>query len=231
MELKQLWAVIVRRWWIIALPALVALVLAIPSFKQLVSSNGGYSVAIRFTAGQVPTADAAKTFQDQSYITWLGSEYAVNNLASWMKTQSFAQEIADKLNTTDKTFDVNALQNAIQSDSARSIMTFYVMNWPNADELKQIATAAVDVLQNKNQVYFPQLGLQRAQVIPLDTVNVTPVSTALATRLQPLFRIAIGLVAGIALAFLAEYLDPTVRTRSDIAALNLPIIAEIPHHS
>ncbi len=230
MELKQLWAVIVRRWWLIALPALVALVLAIPSFRQILSSSSGYSVAIRFTAGQVPSADAAKTFQDQSYITWLGSEYAVNNLASWMKTQSFAQEIADKLDTSDKTYDVNALQGAIQSDSARSIMTLYISNWPNADELKQIAAAAIDVLQNKNQMYFPQLGLQRAQVIPLDTVNVTPVATPLATRLQPLFRIAIGLVVGIALAFLAEYLDPTIRSRSDIAALNLPIIAEIPRH-
>lgn len=231
MELKQLWAVIVRRWWLILLPALVTLVLALPSLRQLVSSSSGYSVAIRFTAGQVPNADAAKTFEDQSYITWLGSEYAVNNLASWMKTQSFAREIADKLNTQDKTYDVGALQGAIQSDSARSIMTLYINTWPNADELKHIADAAIDVLQNKNQVYFPQLGLQRAQVTPLDTVNVTPVATALATRLQPLFRIIIGLVAGLALAFLVEYLDPTIRSRQEVEALKLPIIAEIPRHS
>ena len=34
-----------------------------------------------------------------------------------------------------------------------------------------------------------------------------------ATRLEPLFRILIGFIAGIALAFLVEYLDPTLRTR------------------
>jgi capsular polysaccharide biosynthesis protein len=147
-----------------------------------------------------------------------------------MRTESFAREIADKLNTPDKTYDAGALQGAIQSDSARSIMTLYINNWPNADEVKQIAAAAIDVLQDKNQVYFPQLGLQRAQVTPLDTVNVTPVATALATRLQPLFRIIIGLIAGLALAFLVEYLDPTIRSRQEVEALKLPIIAEIPRH-
>src|SRR6476469_3089657 len=89
MEIKQLWAVIVRRWWLILLPVLVALVIALPSFSQMISPPSGFTTTIRFTASQVP-GSSATNFQDQSYIPWLASEYAVNNLASWMKTESFA---------------------------------------------------------------------------------------------------------------------------------------------
>ncbi len=56
-----------------------------------------------------------------------------------------------------------------------------------------------------------------------------PVSASVTTRFSPLLRIGVGLLVGLTLAFLAEYLDPTVRGRQEIDALNLPIIAEIPH--
>ncbi len=38
------------------------------------------------------------------------------------------------------------------------------------------------------------------------------------------------LPTGVALAFLTEYLDPTLRSRSEVEALGLPVIAEIPRH-
>src|SRR5476651_2363672 len=227
MELKQFWAVIVRRWWLVALPALVALIITLPSLKQVISAASSYSVTIHLTASQVPTADSAKTFQDQSYIPWLASEYAVNNIASWMRTESFAHEIANELNTSAKTYEVNALRGAIASDSARSIMTL-VVAWPDADEIKLIAQAGVDVLVNKSGDYFPQLKAQPVQITPQDAIIVTPVSAPLTTRLNPLIRILVGLIIGLALAFLAEYLDPTIRTRREVEALALPILAEIP---
>ena len=37
-----------------------------------------------------------------------------------------------------------------------------------------------------------------------------------------------GLVAGLGLALLAHYLDPTVRDRAELERLRLPVIAEIP---
>src|SRR5262245_24774163 len=126
MELKQLWAVIRRRWWLVLLPAVVALIVALPSLRTVISPPVTYTVTIRFTASQTPNADNAHTFQDQSYIPWLASEYAVNNLATWMNTsESFAHEIADKLQTAGKTIEIGAIRGAMRADSARSIMTLY----------------------------------------------------------------------------------------------------------
>ncbi len=229
MELKQYWAVIRRRWWLIVLPALVALVLVIPSLKSALSPSSAFTVGIHFTASQPPSADTtAHTFEDQSYIPWLASEYAVNNLATWITTDSFAREVADRLQSQGKTIDAGAIHSALRSDSARSIMTLYITSWPDPDEIKWIAQAAIDVLQQKNQAYFPQLGAQRAEIIPQDDIIVAPVPTSLTTRLSPLLRVLVGLAAGLALAFLVDYLDPAIRSRAEIEALDLPVLAEIP---
>jgi capsular polysaccharide biosynthesis protein len=37
-----------------------------------------------------------------------------------------------------------------------------------------------------------------------------------------------AVVVGVLLAFLAEYLDPTVRARSQLEAMMLPVVGEIP---
>jgi capsular polysaccharide biosynthesis protein len=229
MELKQLFAVVARRWWLIALPAVVALILTIPAIGTMLRPPVNYSVGVRLTASQPPTGDSAKTFEEQSYISWLGSEYAIVNLATWMRTDSFAREISALLAPTlGKQLDPEALRAAITSDSARSIMTFYVTSWPDAAETKLIADAAVQVMQTKNAAYFAQLGASPAQVVPLDNAIVVPVPIPLAVRFGPLLRIVVGLAAGVALAFLAEYLDNAIRSRSEIEALGLNVIGEIP---
>jgi capsular polysaccharide biosynthesis protein len=186
-----------------------------------------YSVGIRFTASQSPTSDNAKTFQDLSYIPWLASEYAVNNLASWMRTDTFAREIAASLATQGRQIEPDSIRAAIVSDSARSIMTLFI-RWPDAEALRHIAQAAVDVLRTKNATYFAQFGAQPAQVIALDGIIVTPEATPLATRLSPLIRIVLGLAAGLALAFMADYFDRSIRDRTEVEALGLTVIAEIP---
>jgi capsular polysaccharide biosynthesis protein len=227
MELKQLWAVITRRWWLILIPAIVALLLAIPSLLAMVRPPVTYTVTLRFTASQVPQPDKTQSFQDQSYIPWLASEYIVNNLAVWMRTESFAHAISNRLQEQGTPVDVGAVQGAIQTDSARSIMTLEV-KYPDPDMVRQIALSAIEVLREQNQVYFPQLGSQRAEVGTLDAVNVVQVAPPLTTRLGGLFRVLIGLIIGLALAFLAEYLDPAIRDRRDLELLGLPVLGEIP---
>jgi capsular polysaccharide biosynthesis protein len=228
MELKQVWSVVRRRSWLVLLPAVVTLILTLPSLRAVISPPTAYSVVIQFTASQIP-ASSGQSFQDQSYIPWLMSEYAVNNLATWMKSESFARETASLLQSQGKTIDAEAIRGMIQSDSARSIMRLY-LTWPDPDEVKQIAQAAIDVLRTKSQDYFPQLSAARVVIVPLDAITVSQQSTPITTRFAPLFRILIGLVVGLALAFLVEYLDPTIWHRREVEALGLPILAEIPRH-
>lgn len=221
-----IWRVVMRRWWLIALPTLVALLVTIPSLKSIISPLISYSAAIRFTASPKPSGNG--TFQDQSYAPWLASEYAVTNLAAWVKTDSFASEVSAQLASQGKTFSAGQIQAAITaSDSVRSVMTLYLAG-VDADELKAIGQACITVLADKTADYWPQTDGQKLYVVPLDSVNVVPAVPPLTTRLSPVVRIGIGLAFGLILAFLVEYLDRGLHNRTEIEALGLPVIAEIP---
>lgn len=217
-----------RRWWLVVLPTLVALVLTLPALRASLSPPVSYLATIRFTAS--PKPGSGGTFQDQSYTPWLASEYAVNNLATWMRTDSFAREVSTALDTLGKKVEVERVRGLIaNSDSARSLMTLYLRG-PDADELKTVGQAAINVLADKTDAYFPQVSAQKTLVVPLDQVLPVLEATPITARFAPLVRVGIGLALGLVLAFLAEYLDRSVRSRSDLETLGLPVIAEIPRH-
>ncbi|PJF36246.1 MAG: hypothetical protein CUN49_06385 [Candidatus Thermofonsia Clade 1 bacterium] len=227
MELKRLFAVLSRRWWLIGLPTLIALALSLPSMAQVVRPQPLYRVTVRFTAAQPPQPGSAETFEERSYIAWLGSEYAVINLAAWLRTESFAREVTALLKAAGREVGVESVRAMIASDSVRSILTLY-LTASDPELLRATAEAAIQALTERSNAYFPQLRGQPAQVVPLDSVEVTPLPVPITERLAPLLRVLVGFVGGLGLAALAEYLDPSVRTRQEIEALGLAILAEIP---
>ena len=225
MELMLIWRVVVRRWWLIVLPTVMAFLVTIPSLKSIISPPVTYSATIRFTASSKPSGSG--TFQDQSYTPWLASEYVVTGLAAWVKTDSFASEVSTEMASQGKTLTAGQVQGAINSDSARSVMTLYLTG-PDSDTLQAIGQACVTVLANKTGDYWPQTDGQKLYVVPLDSISVVPAVPPLATRLSPLVKIGIGLALGLILAFLAEYLDRSLHTRAEVEALGLPVVAQIP---
>jgi capsular polysaccharide biosynthesis protein len=50
----------------------------------------------------------------------------------------------------------------------------------------------------------------------------------LTNRFAPLIRVGLGLLAGLGLAFLAHYLDPTLRRRDEVETLGLSVLASLP---
>ena len=230
MEIRAIWQVVSRRWWLILLPTVVALLVSLPALKSIISPPVSYSATVRFTASAKPNGTG--NFQDQSYTPWLASEYAVTNLASWVQTQSFAREVVDQMGqSSNPALTIEQVQSVIRADSARSVMTLYLGSWPNADQLKTIGQACVSVLQNKAAIYLPQTDAQPFLVVPLDDVVVSAAVPSLNTRLAPLARVGIGLVLGLVLAFLIEYFDRSLRSRTEVEALGLAVIAEIPQNN
>jgi capsular polysaccharide biosynthesis protein len=230
MEFIALLNVIRRRWWLILIPTVIAAALALPALPEMLRPRITYSSVIRFTASH-PVPEGS-TFEEQAYLSWLSSEYAVTNLATWIRTGSFIAEMADVLaqgGAKDRLADPAALAGSVTADSARSILTMYI-SWDNPDETVRIAEAAAEVLQSRDERYFPLVGDENLQFAQLDPITVAPVPPQLAARIAPLFRILIGLVAGIGLAFLVDYLDPAIRERREIESLGYRVVGEIPRH-
>lgn len=229
MELIALWHLFKRRWWLVALPALVALIVTLPTLKNVISPPVSYLVQMRLTAAAPPDTEiegVTTPYEDTSYVPWLASEYVVVNLPPWIGSDSFADEVSAVLNERGAGID-DDLKGAFIADGFRSILTLYVV-WDDPDEVRQIAEAAITVLQTRNQTAWPQAAAEPMQVVPFDEVEVSELAPPITTRIAPLIRILVGLAAGVGLAILAEYLDNSLRSRADVEALGLPVLAEIP---
>ncbi|MBZ0292271.1 MAG: hypothetical protein K8L99_06855 [Anaerolineae bacterium] len=225
MELRTVLRILLRRWWLIAIPLLIVAAFVVPDLlsQEAVSSN--YVTTIHYSAAQQPEAMPPRDgdFQD----IWLASEYTVNAMTSWALTESFRAEIVQQ--AAAQNVDVNAALLGIAADNQRSVgqLTF---SYPDAEALSAIVNAAIEVLKTQNLAYFPQMGNAPADVTILDTPVIVPAPPPLANRFAPFIRLGLGLIAGIGLALLAHYLDPFVRSKEDIETLGLPVIVTLPRH-
>jgi capsular polysaccharide biosynthesis protein len=104
------------------------------------------------------------------------------------------------------------------------------VTWGNEAELEEdISQAIVTVMQEDSSKYLTQLGTSSAlvQVIdpPSSAVKNPP---SLTQQLNLPVRLLLALAAGLALTFLLDYLDDSVRGRSELEAMNIPVLAEVP---
>jgi hypothetical protein len=224
MELILVFRVLLRRWWLVVIPLVVAAAIIIPDYLgNRDSAAGGFTTTIHYSAAQVLGAIPGRDgdFQD----VWLASELAVNALTDWVRTSSFL--ILMDQAARERGASVNPSAIGIAADNRRSVGQL-IISYPDAETLAILAEAAIGVLENQSQNYFPQLGGQPAQITVLDVPTVAPAPPPLTNQLAPFIRLAMALLAGVGLAFLAEYLDPTVRSREQVEALGLPVIATLP---
>jgi len=224
MELILILKVLRRRWWLILIPTVIVAVFTVPDvIANEPQSAGGFSTVIRYTAAQQEDALAQREgdFQD----VWLASELTVNAFTDWVRTNRFAQAVAEVAAEDGLQIDPNAI--AIAADNERSIGQVFI-NWGNDGELTILAEAVTEVMRTQNADAFPQVGEQPAQVVILDDPQIAPVPAALPSRLRPLIQLALGVLAGLGLAFLVEYLDPTLYEQNDLERMGLPVIVSVP---
>ena len=230
MELYAVWRFVQRRWWLIVLPALVVLLLSLPALRDALAPDGSYGVDLRLTVAappQPPTEQTTTPYEDTAYVPWLASEYVVVNMPAWISSDSFAQQVSEVLREQEVSIAADQLVGAFAAEGLRSILTLHV-RWPEPSEIVAITEAAITVLQERNHLYFPQFGGEPVSVVALDGIRVQSLAPPIAQRLDPFLRMAVGLAAGVALAALAEYLDRTVRTQTDVEALGLAVLGKIP---
>ncbi len=228
MELLSLFEIVKRRWWLVLIPVIVAGVLSISALRTMIAPPVSYALVMRFTASAKPANGG--NFQDTNYTPWLASEYAVNGIKDWIRTESFAKELSAALAKRGKPIAQDALRSVITSDNNRSVFQFIVQSWPNADELREIGLAAVDALVNHAETYWPQFGPDQTKtvIVPLDAPEPAAAAVPITQRIAPLIRLGIGLALGLLLAFVAEYFDRTLRNRDEVEALGLNVVAQVP---
>lgn len=224
MEIIQIIRVLLRRWYLVIIPVAIVSVFTVP---ELISppptQSSGFSTVIRYSASQVLEAIPERDGDYQD--VWLASELTVNAFTGWILSSSFAVEVSENL--AERGIDIPANVLSFAADNERSVGQIFI-NWSNPEELVTIAESALDVLANQSDEYFPQLGQTPAQVTILDEIRVSPQPTPIISRFGSLVKLAVALLGGVILAFIAEYFDPFIYRRDQMERRRIKVLASIP---
>ena len=221
MTLRRYWHIVLRRLWVVLavlLAALLSFVLRGPEPPPY------YTAAMRFVVGVKPEARSDAYFGYDRYYTWLTAEYLLDDLSEVTKSRAFAADVASIAGLA---VPVGAIQGATASGKLHRILTINV-TWPNEQELERIADAIVRVLGDRGSTYFAQLGTEDAVISLIDPPAISVLGRSLRDRLDLPIRALLALAIGVAVTFLLDYLDDSLRDRADVDALGLPLLVAIP---
>lgn len=207
-----------------AIPTLIVLVVGLVTYN---SPGSFYSVGVRFIVGQEPT-DAAATEDEERYYNWLTSEYIVNGLTDWIRGERFAAAVSAQLVREGLDIPAGEIRGSLAADNTRSMMTVILNSGRDQATVEQMINAVITVLTTQNAEALPQLGDEPATLVQLDTPIVNQIAPGIRSQLDLPLRVALALGAGIGLAFLVEYLDPTIRGRDELERSGWVVLGEIP---
>jgi capsular polysaccharide biosynthesis protein len=226
MELKQYWQIIWKRAWI---PALLLVVVAVASLLTGQTPPPTYSTTMRFTVGVKPQ-ELPDQYTYDSYYAWLSSEYLADDLTAVVSSQAFAADVNRRLAEMGSAVQIppGSISGVTIAEKQHRILRLN-LSWGSAAELADIAEAIVRVMEEDSPKYLTQLGTPGALINVIDEPAPPAANPAsLTQRLNLPVRLLLALAAGLALTFLLDYLDDTVRGRSELEALDIPVLAEVP---
>lgn len=226
MELRQYWHIVWKRVWII-----VVLLLVVLSGSLALRPKPAplYQATMRFLVGVAPELCTGDYYTYDRYYTWLSSEYLADDLSEVVKYSAFADDVSAYLaqGETPITVSPGAIQGSTVAEKQHRILTLRI-TWANAEELTAIANAAAEVLPRNGPGYFAPIGVDQARFTLIDRPVVVPVGKSLRERLDLPIRLFLALLAGVALTFLLDYLDDTVRDGAELEEMGITVLGEIP---
>ena len=226
MELRSYWRIIRRRWWLAVGLALLVGVLTLVMQRPWQAHPATYSATMRFNVGIQPERIPGVYTYDR-YYTMLTSEYLVDDLGEIVRSQVFSSAVSARLADQGITVPAGAIGASTQPGKLHRILTVNV-GWGDAAQLQAIADAIVATLTERGADFFGQFSAEEADIRLIDPPTINVVGRPAREQLDLPLRVLLALAAGIALAFLLDYLDDAVRDREELAGLGLAVLGEIP---
>ena len=222
MELREYWQVIRRRWKVGVVPAFIILLLGLITYRP---PKPIYRTEFQFIVGQ-NLLPSAQVDEESRYYHWVTSEYVVNTIADWSNGSEFAEQVQQLLPAS---YDLTLedVRTTIKVEIIRSRLT-YVIEHDDPDELQTIINAVIKTATEQHSLSAPQLAQGTARFRLIDDATIEIVSPGILAQLNLLFRFIVPFGILLATIFLAEYLDPIIRSNQDMQLLKIPILGEIP---
>ena len=230
MELRDYWRMIKRRWWIPVVLTLLVGGLSALQLRPWQIRPETYSASMRMLVGVLPATDeVTAAAYDPRYYAWLTSEYLVDDFTEVVRSELFAENVSARLADQSIVVPPGVIQGSAATGKLHRIITLN-FGWGERTQLEAIAAAAAAELSENAGAYFQALGTDGAGVTLIDGPNIGVVGPSLRSRLDLPLRMLIAFLIGLGLIFLLDYMDTSIRTRDDVAELDLAILGEIPKH-
>jgi capsular polysaccharide biosynthesis protein len=226
MELIAYWRIIRRRWWLPVALALLTAVLTLVMQRPWQPRPAVYSASMRFNVGVQPERIPGVYTYDR-YYTMLTSEYLVDDLGEIVRSGVFASAVSKRLAGQGIAVPASAIGASTQPGKLHRILTVSV-TWGDEAQLRAIAEAVAATLTERSADFFGQFSAAEADIRLIDPPAIGRVGRPAREQLDLPLRVLLALAAGLALAFLLDYLDDSVRDRVDLERLGLPVLGEIP---
>lgn len=158
------------------------------------------------------------------YYPYVASEYLNDDIGKVIESGAFlAQLTARAVQEVGR-----SPSGSLETKKAHRIITIDAIS-STADDALLLAKVAAEMLTAPGAPYFENISAQNPQVTVVDPPVITGSTSASRVGLDIAVRTILGLFAGIALTFLLDYMDDTVRSRQDLEEqLGIAVLAEIP---
>lgn len=224
MELKAYARILWRWWWVILLVTVVA---GVGSLVLRPQTPPSYTASLRFSVGLLPEDGGGRFYTYDQYYTWLTSEYLADDLSEVVRSQLFAEDVSRRLGNS---VPAGVIQGATNPKKTHRILTVSITT-SSAEQSIAIANAVAQALQEQGDRYFAQINARNASIRVIDPPALVPQAVGLRERLDLPLRLLLALAAGVALAFLLDYLDDSVRSASELEEMGLRVIGELPRQA
>jgi capsular polysaccharide biosynthesis protein len=226
MELRAYWRIIRRRWWLPVGLALAVFALTLVINRPWQAQPPSFSATMRFNVGIKPERVPGVYTYDR-YYTMMASEYLVDDLGEIVRSGAFADAVSQRLAEQGISVPAGAIGASTQPGKLHRIFTVNV-SWPDEAQLRAIAEAVAATLTESSADFFAQFSPTEADIHLIDPPSVGRVGRPAREQLDLPLRILLALATGIALAFLLDYLDDSVRDAADLQRMGLAVLTEIP---
>jgi len=225
-ELRQYWQIVVDRAAVVIGTFLVALVVAAASVYMIPEVASPYEASLILSVQPRPEQRTGSYYTYDGYYSYLTSEYLNDDLINVVESSDFLQRARDGV----KNFPGGSPSGSILGVKAHRVVSLTISS-PTAAGALALAKSVEDILTgpSADTNVFDALSTQAQPTVGV--VNQPQIVAGPAGRsavLNLVARALVGLVLGIGLAFLLEYLDDSVRPADLPALIDLPVVGEIP---
>jgi capsular polysaccharide biosynthesis protein len=220
MELRE-YGRILRRWWwlLLALPIAAGLISILTYREPTVS----YGYTVQFSVSFLPVS-TEDTNQDPRLGAVQASEYVADDLTLVMRGTRFAEFVRQYM---PEDTPIGAITGATRADQEHRMITVNLQ----ADTPEQVTVLAQAVTQaslnDLNGLLEEMWGTGELRLDVVNDSGAFPIGGGLQSQLDIPIRVVIALIAAVALAFVLDYLDDSIRNRTEAARVGR-VLGEIP---